>query len=519
MLAVNYIILTAVLLAVTLGGYLLWTRWSVQAFEDPDIPGLLRDRSLLAEQFASVPVSKYLGREGALTILNGVTVAFGSDASFRPSLTEGELSCIPVFNGGSVQTMEYLNEKGEKRYLVTSSPDPDSESVPGRMDLMILDAQYRVLSGKTGTGDRLSYTKEEFDYLTGRWSDRYLLYRSSLTTLSGNKFTLLVRVPAFSVENYRQSSAAAASRIVLLLIPLYFLFLMLSILWLHRKIRIPLKKLDTAVTKLGEGESVQASECGGPQEISDIGRNFDAMQKKITDGERKRKELEENRQKILADISHDLKTPVTVVSGYAKALKDGKVKDGEVPEYLQLIARKTDELTYLINTFYEYNKVEHPAFRISGRRMDLCEYLREYLSAKYSEIELAGFGLDADIPEEEIPCLLDPVQFQRVLDNILANAFRYNAGGTLIICRVRCNEDTADILIADNGKGIPENIRDHIFEAFMVGEQSRRSGGSGLGLSIAKKIVEEHHGTIVLAGPPPGTSGTWFRVSLPVQKC
>lgn len=226
--------------------------------------------------------------------------------------------------------------------------------------------------------------------------------------------------------------------------------------------------------------------------------------------------MDQDRQKLIADISHDLKTPITVIAGYIDAICDGKVPPQEQERYLRAIQGKAETLTELVNAFHEYSKVEHPEFVLHPERTDLCEFLREYLAAKYDEIDLAGFTLEVSIPEQPVFCLLDPMQFRRVLDNLLSNALRHNRLGTMLFFDMSLGGQRALLRIGDNGAGIPPERARQIFEPFVVGSEARSGKGSGLGLSITRRIMEKHGGTITLASHPTAGRSTEFLLELPL---
>ena len=225
--------------------------------------------------------------------------------------------------------------------------------------------------------------------------------------------------------------------------------------------------------------------------------------------------MDRERQRMIANISHDLKTPVTVIAGYVDALADGKIPPAEQSRYLAAIRSRTDALTQLINAFHEYSKVDHPQFTLQRRDLDLCEYLREYLAGQYDAIELAGFALEVSIPEEPCPCSLDPFQFGRALDNLIGNALRYNRLGTLLTVTLAVEPGWALLTVADNGEGIPPQRAAAIFEPFVVGSDARSGGGSGLGLSITRRLVELHGGTITLDNRPEEGAAFLIRLPLP----
>ena len=165
---------------------------------------------------------------------------------------------------------------------------------------------------------------------------------------------------------------------------------------------------------------------------------------------------------MIADISHDIKTPVTVICGGIDAICDGKVPPSDLDRTLRMIRRRADTLAQLTDDFHEYAKVEHPAFVLHTERADLCEFLREYLAAKYDEIELAGFSLETQIPEHPVWCRIDCHQLTRALDNLLSNALRHNRLGTALFFAVTREDRRAVVWIADNGEGIPPERRARI---------------------------------------------------------
>lgn len=209
--------------------------------------------------------------------------------------------------------------------------------------------------------------------------------------------------------------------------------------------------------------------------------------------EEQQRDFDRKRNLMLSDIAHDLRTPMTTVNGYARALADGMVTDeAKRQEYLKAIQNKSVRMNELINLLFEYVKLDSEGFRLDKTRLDLCELLRENAALVYSDVEDAEMNLEVSIPEEPYYINADSIQFSRVVTNLLNNAIRHNPKGTTIVLSME--EETAGvrIIIADDGNVIPDDISGNIFEPFAKGDSSRRSGGSGLGLSIAKKVINMH---------------------------
>jgi len=164
---------------------------------------------------------------------------------------------------------------------------------------------------------------------------------------------------------------------------------------------------------------------------------------------------------MLTDISHDLKTPITIIRGYSKAIQNGLVSTEELPNYLNAIEAKAEALNELINVFYEYSKLEHPDFMLSAEPCDMCIFLRDYLANQYNDLNISGYQLDVDISELHIICNIDQMQMKRALSNILSNSIKYSPKGTVLFCTLTIlpNENkNIRIVLADNGPGIPQNM-------------------------------------------------------------
>lgn len=239
--------------------------------------------------------------------------------------------------------------------------------------------------------------------------------------------------------------------------------------------------------------------------------------RKITEHEKRiHEEYDRNRNLMLSDIAHDLRTPMTTVAGYAKAIQDGMVTDPQkMDEYLSVIQAKSMRMNELINLLFEYVKLDSEGFHLDKKPLNLIELLRENAAMLYSDMEENGMELVIDLPEMEWKVEADRLQMSRVVTNLLTNAMRHNDAGTTILVRADCEDDKARIVIADNGKEIPQSVAGHLFEPFAMGDESRNSkGGSGLGLSIAAKIVAMHGWKLSLGNYPGYTKAFFIDISL-----
>ena len=229
---------------------------------------------------------------------------------------------------------------------------------------------------------------------------------------------------------------------------------------------------------------------GGIYFSKQITKKFGELEEQVIETQ---KSYERRRNLMLSDIAHDLKTPMTTVSGYAKALEDGMVKDEDKGKYLSAIQTKSKRMNDLIILLFDYIKLDSEGFKLVKQKVDICELARECAAFLYQDIEDAGMELDIDIPEEPIKIDVDKIQMTRSINNLLTNAVKHNNAGTKIKLLVYTDEGYLHIAVADSGDEIPADQAEHIFEPFVMGDESRNSrGGTGLGLSIVHKVMEMH---------------------------
>ena len=219
--------------------------------------------------------------------------------------------------------------------------------------------------------------------------------------------------------------------------------------------------------------------------------------------EAERTQEQKQRYLMISDIAHDLKTPMTTVSGYAKALSDGMVKEDQEKEYLDAIRDKTLRMNDIVQMLFDYVRLDSEGFTLVKDKTDICELVRECVASSYSVIEDAGDEVDIDIPDDAIMIDADKIQLSRVINNLLTNAVKHNASGTKIGVFIKKEPDEVRVYIADTGAPIDQELAESLFEPFVMGDKSRSSGGgSGLGLSVASKIAGLHGYKLKLVQKP-----------------
>ena len=210
---------------------------------------------------------------------------------------------------------------------------------------------------------------------------------------------------------------------------------------------------------------------------------------------------------MISNIVHDLKTPMTTVYGYAKALNDGIVPKDKQSEYHEAIMTKTDRMNEVVALLLDYVKLDSEGFTIKKSMTDICEMIRSCCAFCYTDIESSGDEIEINIPEKPLYVNVDSVQMSRVITNLITNAIRHNDSGTKIGVHIKCeNFSTAEdvrIFVSDTGKEIPSPLSEQIFDPFVTGDESRASGaGTGLGLALSTKICDMHNFSLKLIQKP-----------------
>lgn len=469
------------------------------------------ESDLLNGNYNHFPAEQLLGRDGFIVVLDQAGNAIYNADKIETSTLSNNLELVQDFldnNDMQHYVFSYISSTGEKNYEFRYT---EQQSDASHTEVYILDYKGNLLYSQPNAKYE-DLTNEQWMLLTQTKFDEFEVYKYSLsnqnTVLLFSKKSLDIDLIDKMVNVFRDS--------FILFIIIYVGMILAFIVWLKRKITKPLSLLCKNIDSFEVGDNV-ITKYKGPREFAEIFDSFSRLSRKLSVSEERRKNAEEEKQKMLADIAHDLKTPITVIQGYTKALCNGLISQEEQKVYLEIINQRANSLNGLINTFFEYSKLEHPKYVLKIQKVDICTFFRTYLADKYTEIEAAGFNPDAEIPEEQIMSSIDTHQMKRVFDNIISNAIKHNPKGTALCFLLVKNEDMVKITIGDNGVGISTDVASRIFTPFVVGEASRQGSGTGLGLAIAQKIVDAHDGNISLVQDNPEWK-TIFEITLPIFK-
>ena len=284
-------------------------------------------------------------------------------------------------------------------------------------------------------------------------------------------------------------------------------------LLLKKYVSDPVKRLSASMEKVRGGDLSVTMDVADRFEFGKMEESFNTMVQGLRDARELQSANEEKNRKLYAEIAHDLKTPMTMILGYAKLLSQGDVSEVAQKEYLGTIVEQTEHANALLEQMLEYAKLGSTEYRLEVKEGDLAECLRQVAAESYYRFEEKKMELDVEIPDEAVLSQYDERQIKRVFFNLIGNVITHNPEGTKVRIVMKRpddapqntlkdsdregNQERIEIWFADNGPLIEEGLNDQLFEPFHAGEASyNRKGGSGLGLSVAKKIAKLHNGDL-----------------------
>ena len=287
---------------------------------------------------------------------------------------------------------------------------------------------------------------------------------------------------------------------VAIIVILIFTSLMLT-QWIHKGVFEPINELNVAMRKIKEGNFDYVLETDAKGEIGDLYRNYEDMRLRLKESTEENIQHEKQNKELVSNISHDLKTPITAIKGYVEGIMDGVADTPEKMEkYIGTIYNKANEMDTLINELTLYAKIDTNRIPYNFAPLSVNDYFND--CAEDIEMELDSKNVEFgyfNYVEGDQKIIADPEQLKRVINNIVSNSLKYmEREHGLINLRVKDVGDFIQVELEDNGKGIAAKDLPNIFDRFYRTDASRNSskGGSGIGLSIVKKIIEDHGGKI-----------------------
>ena len=308
--------------------------------------------------------------------------------------------------------------------------------------------------------------------------------------------------------------------VVAIAILVTFITTIFLITWMYRSILSPINTLSMAANRISNGD-YDFSIADKKNQIGSIFDDFENMRIQLKDLIEKQTLYEKESRELISNISHDLKTPLSSIKGYAEGILDGVAATPDRQEkYLRTIYTKAVAMTALVDELSLYSKIEGNEVPIDKKPVNVDSYFTECVEGIILDVEINGMRMNyINTVEKDVNVIMDVEQIRRVFNNLITNAVKYvEVDNGQILVRIDDEGDDIHIAVADNGKGIAPEDLPYIFDRFYRTDASRNSkkGGSGLGLSIAKKIIEKHDGKIWATSMV--NVGTTIHFTLPKQK-
>ncbi len=417
----------------------------------------------------------------------------------------------------SVQLLNRFTKDIYQELLVESEQTPERLSNREHLDeineqlekkasyLVIRKGQELVYIGETANPAVLTnlpeYGNEDRDSSSGTYIDgeeQNLIKQIDFVYTDGAEGSIFIVTRL--EEMIPEMKSLLVDALVSIVIILVLTACMLSI-WIYSSMMNPIKKLQEAAQNIKDGNLDFEIETEGMDEIGELCRSFEEMRQRLKENAEEKISAEKENKALISNIAHDLKTPITAIKGYSEGILDGVADAPEKREkYLRTIYNKAVEMDTLINELTLYSKIDTNRIPYNFAKLNVADYFNDCIEEIGIDLEAKNIGLAFfNYTEEDIVIIADPEQLRRVINNIIGNSVKYlDKQKGLINIRIKDVGDFIQVEIEDNGRGIAARDLPYIFDRFYRADASRNSatGGSGIGLSIVKKIIEDHGGKI-----------------------
>ena len=272
--------------------------------------------------------------------------------------------------------------------------------------------------------------------------------------------------------------------------------------WIYRGVEKPIRELKAATQNIRDGNLDFSVKNSGIEELDELCQDFEEMRIRLKESAESKVETDRQSRELISNITHDLKTPITTIQGYVEGILDGVADTPEKMEhYLRTIQNKTRDIDRLINELTVYSNINTNRIPYNFIKLQTSEYFADCAEELEMDLEEKNIRFSYEnLLQKDAVIVADPEQLKRVIDNIVGNAVKYadpKKEETRIRLRLRDVGDYIQVEIEDNGNGIAQKDLSRVFDRLYRGDASRGSqGGSGIGLSIVKKIIEDHEGKV-----------------------
>ena len=427
---------------------------------------------------------------------------------------------IDLFSGNSVQAFNRLTQSFEKkiRKVADSSPEKfenqdyltilndelknyyaylivrkENQIIFAGDDDLCIDEEILVQLPGYGNGQE---SGEGGLYLDGE--SQHLVKQMDFTFGDGDKGSIFL---ISQVDELLPEVKAMLREMLIAGIMILLIAGTVMVVWIYRSIIQPLGKLEEATKKIRDGNLDFSLEVEEEDEIGQLCQDFEEMRIRLKESTEEKIQYDKESKELISNISHDLKTPITAIKGYVEGILDGVASSPEkLDRYIRTIYNKANDMDRLIDELTFYSKIDTNKIPYTFAKINVSQYFKDCLEEVGLDMEARGIELGYfNYADEDVMVIADAEQMKRVINNIISNSVKYlDKKKGIINIRIKDVGDFIQIEIEDNGKGIAAKDLPNIFDRFYRTDSSRNSsqGGSGIGLSIVRKIIEDHGGRI-----------------------
>ena len=369
--------------------------------------------------------------------------------------------------------------------------------------------------------------KKEYDFK--QLADRMLLMPESLWGADGpvtltfsvsqneQHYYLLIGLSSNALKQGQFYFFMRSFKIMLaFMFPLIVAFLVpyLLSLWFFYSMKKRINKLNHALEQLNLDSEITILEDMKKDEIGQLISHYNTMALRIQNQAEQIKQFNTRRKQLLSNLSHDLRTPLTMILGYAETIRTGLYKDEQdLQASAKVLLQHSRYMNKLLDQLLDLTRQEDGNFELYVEKHNLSEMMRKIAADYIMFLEGQNFTVEVNIPEDDIHAWIDASLIERALRNLIDNTIRYGSEGRYLELGLSAKDSTIFMTVIDKGVGIPLQDQEHVFERFYRGDSSRKGEGLGIGLSIVKEIITFHDGTVTFTSIP---FKTVFEIQLPI---
>lgn len=446
------------------------------------------------------------------TILNGYQVRLLQQA-YGVQTDDGNL-----FHANTVELFDALAEKSNQAVLSELEKDKEQFGNPEYLEKLNAKVGNWYSSLIVRSDDEFLFFGPQGDWLSGLLSQlpgygasvsdynlrvytgnvtNCLLNQHDFQFTDGSQGTVFVVTPITTLPQLKSMYMELGVSIVIIML----FTAMLLLMWIYGSIVIPISKLKKATQEIRDGNLDYELNVVGEDEISQLCMDFEEMRRRLKQNSEEKIHSDEDNKELISNISHDLKTPITAIKGYVEGIMDGVASSPDkLDKYIRTIYNKANDMDRLIDELTFYSKIDTNKIPYNFVPINVSAYFGD--CSEELMLDLEGQGIEMqymNFCDTDVQVIADAEQMKRVINNIINNSIKYmDKKKGIINMRIKDLGDFVQVEIEDNGKGIAAKDLPYIFDRFYRTDKARSSqkGGSGIGLSIVRKIIEDHDGQI-----------------------